>query len=158
MSHACALSKGLSPDKTSLGKHLKRDCIPLALVYILKVSLLLMLHSASTPMKPHYLPSCRGCRYYHGGDQLACAVHPYGPMHDFCADFVQKDQGKGRIIAGKIASCGLGINQGTKQILVDSLVLIGYIGALAWMIGMLLPPLSISQPESPQKYQNREGY
>jgi hypothetical protein len=33
---------------------------------------------------------CRGCRHYHGhsygGEQLICAMHPYGVDHDECGD------------------------------------------------------------------------
>jgi hypothetical protein len=38
-------------------------------------------------MKTQTSPCCKGCRYYHGGDHLACAVHPYGPEQNACHDF-----------------------------------------------------------------------
>ncbi|ASC70070.1 hypothetical protein XM38_010000 [Halomicronema hongdechloris C2206] len=39
----------------------------------------------------HNQPTCIGCRHYygqiHGGSQLICAMHPYGPEDDSCPDW-----------------------------------------------------------------------
>ena len=30
---------------------------------------------------------CRNCRYYHGRDEIVCALHPYGPSSENCFDY-----------------------------------------------------------------------
>jgi hypothetical protein len=34
---------------------------------------------------------CRQCKYYHHGEGLMCAVHPYGPDGDSCLDWEPKN-------------------------------------------------------------------
>lgn len=44
----------------------------------------------TTNIKTNPHSYCRRCRFYHGQDELVCAVHPYGPVKDTCSDFVPK--------------------------------------------------------------------
>lgn len=31
---------------------------------------------------------CKYCRFYHGVNNIVCAIHPYGPDSKVCSDFV----------------------------------------------------------------------
>lgn len=47
-------------------------------------------HNTVEPMVQNQ-PTCVGCRHYygqaHGGHMLVCAMHPYGPDDEKCADY-----------------------------------------------------------------------
>ncbi|WP_110989225.1 hypothetical protein [Acaryochloris thomasi] len=36
----------------------------------------------------HKLPHCFSCRYHDPSGHLVCAIHPFGPLSDRCADYV----------------------------------------------------------------------
>ena len=46
---------------------------------------------ASEPVIKYHSSACIGCQHYYGGfdggNRLICAMHPYGPKADTCADW-----------------------------------------------------------------------
>lgn len=44
---------------------------------------------------------CRGCRFYHGRDNVVCGVHPYGKESSSCLDFVPQVDGLNPVTSTK---------------------------------------------------------